>query len=222
LISSQVVEQGDFLKQMNLFVQLDIKHFVEISPRDILSKFISETIVNSHVTSSNTFFLELEKQELARNAKNISQRSIDLVNKVLLRLTGYKIENISLNARFEEELGIDSLKKAQIVFELLDESNMKKTVDVSRFKKVSDFFNIISYAEDIVTTEFKIFQESFSETFLPNKVKSGGYGFKELTAKIFSKQNATAISDSIESEINENGIYIIREVDIFHIEDFSI
>jgi malonyl CoA-acyl carrier protein transacylase/acyl carrier protein len=212
LISSQVVEQGNFYQQMQIFKERQTRHFVEISPKEILTKFLRETLGDVHVISSNEFFLEIEKENKDRgNNAGISQKSRELVNKVFSRLTGYKIENISLNDRFEEELGIDSLKKAQLVFELLNESKLQKTVDVSRFKKISDFFDLVSYEEDFFENDFHVFCEDFKESFIPGPVSEDQFFIHKLEAiEFFGGKSSLANIDFKEKSVCRK-LFIIEE-----------
>ena len=48
-------------------------------------------------------------------------RAFELVSNIVSKLTGYKIEKISLEDRFQEDLGIDSIKQANIAFTIIDE-----------------------------------------------------------------------------------------------------
>ncbi len=50
---------------------------------------------------------------------------LDRLTRALTRITGYELESVSLEQRFQEDFGIDSIKKAEILFSVAEEAGLK-------------------------------------------------------------------------------------------------
>ncbi len=152
IIVNQIVEKVDFIKQINETSQSGCSKYIEIGPKILLSSFIKENVLGKHVEIS--FVGEFFKKNLKKEKTVSNSLTLSLVNKIISKLTGYKIDSISIEDRLQEDLGIDSLKKTEIVFSVLNELKIdtKKTLNLPLIESVGD---IVKYVESSPKEENK-------------------------------------------------------------------
>ena len=91
------------------------------------------------------FLLELIFTTFNRQTLQEVSAPFKLVSDVIAKITGYQLESISLEDRFQEDLGIDSIKKTEILFTVMDRLNYRPEgeVDYSQFERVSGLFSYL-------------------------------------------------------------------------------
>lgn len=143
LLAAQVVEPVDFVSQIETAMSRGCVSFIEIGPHTVLSSFVKE-IAGARFHKILTAESWLKDQHAPEPTRDTSEaagsRFIELVKGVIARLTGYEIESISIEDRFQEDLGIDSIRKADIVFTILEESKRELTddYDAASIRDVAD------------------------------------------------------------------------------------
>ncbi|MAE42750.1 hypothetical protein CMO93_03190 [Candidatus Woesearchaeota archaeon] len=158
IIQKQITTPIDFIYQLNEIDKIGCGYFIEVGPGTVLSAFIKEIadkkdIIIESVTKkipkkAKINDKETEKSDLSKSEDIIlstESKFVSLVNRAISNITGYKIEKISLDDRFGEDLGIDSIKKAEIVFEVLDKSDIAPNDDLnlSAFRRVADLIGFL-------------------------------------------------------------------------------
>ncbi|MDP3765009.1 MAG: SDR family NAD(P)-dependent oxidoreductase [Nanoarchaeota archaeon] len=147
IVSRQIVTPVDFIHQVKKIHALGAGNFIEVGPGDILCKFVKEILgkkanvfsaqdrLNSLIDSKSKFNANHANGTAAHNS-----RVIEIINSVIRKVTGYEIERISLQDRFGEDLGIDSIKKTEIIFTVLEESKIPTSpnINLSSFQRVGD------------------------------------------------------------------------------------
>lgn len=127
ILADSVTSPVDFVSQAKNLVSLGFYNFVEVGPGDSLTFFMKSAAHDSAVTSSPISQV-LNLRGNAQAAGDFSEleksRAFDLVSNVVSRITGYKIERITLEDRFQEDLGIDSIKQANIAFTIMEGLNI--------------------------------------------------------------------------------------------------
>lgn len=152
LIVDQFVKQVNFPKQLQLIRSANVAHFVEISPVDVLTPFVEQTMTLAEQAYKVSSFKRKIKRAAGKKQnfeKFKDSRVLDVFNKALKTLTGYSIEDIQLEDRIREDLGIDSIKKAEIVFEIVDSINVNaennsaplNLAELSTFGDILDYFD---------------------------------------------------------------------------------
>ncbi|MCB0418190.1 MAG: SDR family NAD(P)-dependent oxidoreductase, partial [Bdellovibrionales bacterium] len=95
------------------------------------------------------------------------------VNKIISQVTGYAIEDISLEDKFQEDLGIDSIKKTEIIFSVLDEvkGDPNQALDTSSVQQVQDLISFVDGLQNSPTTEARAVRfERFVPTWQPSEI----------------------------------------------------
>ena len=124
ILVDSITSPVDFIRQTKNLVQMGNYNFVEIGPSDTLTFFVKSINADSAVTSSpisSVLNLRGNSQVAGDFSELQKSRAFELVSNIVSKLTGYKIEKISLEDRFQEDLGIDSIKQANIAFTIIDE-----------------------------------------------------------------------------------------------------
>ncbi len=124
LLSEQLTEPVDFPQQVKDSLVVG-DGFIEIGCRPILLPFLGETVKaeNAEAIAIKHAFeiLSARPGEVAvRRSLDPEKESAlgDLIRKIIAKATGYRIEEISLEDRIQEDLGIDSLKFTEIMIQI--------------------------------------------------------------------------------------------------------
>jgi acyl carrier protein len=174
ILSSQITTPVNFVKQIKDIQKKGYDNFIEIGPKNILSGFIKNILRGKcfvgHI--SDYLIINKAKDEIIHPNKK-SGKLFSIVNKVIGKVTGYEIEKISLEDKFQEDLGIDSIKKAEIVFTVLDELEKPSNDDLnlSKIVKVGD---VIKYVDNA-----KNYGEKITNNKTPNFKKYINYWKRE-------------------------------------------
>jgi [acyl-carrier-protein] S-malonyltransferase len=143
IISHQLLERVDFEHQILSSLSL-AQNFVEIGLSSSLTGFIQKTLAGGHFKTRHCFeFLDLKTDFDEESVVVTNNKVISALNKVLVFITGYELTKIELEDRLQEDLGIDSLKKAEIIFKVLDDigaSNLTsdQNINISNLVTVND------------------------------------------------------------------------------------
>jgi len=141
ILANQITTPVDFISQIISIHKRGCVHFLELGPRKVFSVFVEDTLKDKEIKSDLALNFLAEKQEIARkpDAREGGELFL-LINKTIGKITGYKIEKISFEDKFQEDLGIDSIKKADILLTVLNESNISPGEDfnTSKFESIKD------------------------------------------------------------------------------------
>lgn len=122
ILTEQMTAPVRFQEQIQLSRDQGVCHFIEISVQKLAAQWISDTLGEAaHKVTTPAIF---KGEAVAAGKKQFrathDSKMVGLLNKVISSVTGYSIAEISLSKNFQEDLGIDSIKKAQIVLNFLE------------------------------------------------------------------------------------------------------
>ncbi len=141
----------DFIRQVKTLYELGLMHYIEIGPRTVCATFVRDILHDATVTSRFTgYYLETKKKTRASEPLDRkSQSFLASINRIIGKVTGYEIESLSIDDNFQEELGIDSIKKAEIIVTVLDELkiNAVSKLDTVDFETIGDTVDYLKHAE---------------------------------------------------------------------------
>lgn len=154
-LSFQVTNQVDFIRVISeLHTDHNIYSFFEIGPQKshaMLCKNILEKHEFNFFSSDDLINNKVEKRIIISSDNEIFKKLAFFINKV----TGYNIQEISVSDNFQEDLGIDSIKKAEIIFETLKniEANVDADFNLSRFTSLAETVNYIEQLDKNISPE---------------------------------------------------------------------
>ena len=150
LLVDQMTTPVNFPKQLEAAQARGVSNFFELSPTDVLISFVEQHFeaveqpfkVNSFRRQFKTAAQSNKTYEKLKNS-----RFFTALDTALKSLTGYSIQHIQLEDRIREDLGIDSIKKAEIVFEIIDSLKQEQIVTPANLSDLSTFGDILQYFE---------------------------------------------------------------------------
>ncbi len=153
IIKSQLIQPVRFDIQMAKMRENSINSYIEIGPNKVLSNFIADS--GSDLPYKTKLATEYFTAVADKNLKNtVSEKSsgffTKILNKAIVAVTGYEVTSIDVADRLQEDLGIDSIKKAEIIFKVLDEVGIKnnsssQNVRVSDLSTINDLLHYFDY-----------------------------------------------------------------------------
>ncbi len=158
ILINQIISPVDFIYQVSSIYDLRCFNFIEIGPKKIFSEFIKNIFAGKEVkTNSVMDILNLQKKDTSKIFNPKNNKLFSLISKTIGKITGYEIEKIAFEDRYQEDLGIDSIKKAEILLTVLDESKIYPGEDfnTSDFENIKDVVTYLENAEKTKTNKKK-------------------------------------------------------------------
>jgi malonyl CoA-acyl carrier protein transacylase/NADP-dependent 3-hydroxy acid dehydrogenase YdfG/acyl carrier protein len=124
LLSRQLTEPVDFPKQIEIAYARRCYAFLEVGPGATLGTFVRRILgPREHKTIDLDAWLPPAPPPRRPNPRldAVQSRVFGALRKAVAKLTGYEIESISFEDRFQEDLAIDSLKKVEVLVEVMGE-----------------------------------------------------------------------------------------------------
>ena len=151
VLFSQVLNTVNFNGQIEeINKKWGIHNFIELSPKRVLRPFINDILYDSSI---NIFsFAEItghgRKRKVAKNTKEFDLNKVRILKKIIKGITGYDFDKISLEDRFQEDLGIDSIKKAGILFKFMEETNTSSNQNLN-LSQINNLYDAVSVSGDL-------------------------------------------------------------------------
>lgn len=152
ILENQITEPVDFIKQIKFARSFGCVNFLEMGPKKIFSGFVEEILGDEKIKTDYVANLSIFKKEKIEKYDSEQKGKLFLmVSRTIGKITGYEIEKISFEDRFQEDLGIDSIKKADILLTILDESGIApgEEFNTSQFRSVKDTVRYIQTVESM-------------------------------------------------------------------------
>lgn len=203
-----------------------IQGFIELGLDRTLCGFVKTETNNNlkyTIVTAEELLLKRKKTTPKKIFKLSDNKYVDMVAKIVSTVTGYKIEEISLEQQFEEDLRIDSIKKAEIFFRCLEETQgvSDPSIEVSSFKQVGDVVEFFQKNESILKTnknivskpEFHLYRQIKKEAPLlfseklehPEIIKIELKDFdKIINDQIIKGENQTVVLDIKNLTVNDD------------------
>ncbi|MDD2753094.1 MAG: SDR family NAD(P)-dependent oxidoreductase [Candidatus Portnoybacteria bacterium] len=125
ILTNQMVIPVNFIRQISTIYDRRCFNFIELSASDIWTGFVRDILTGRPVkTGSAINLLKIQKPNAPKIIRQKNNKLFSLISKTIGKITGYEIEKISWEDRYQEDLGIDSIKKAEILLKVLKESKI--------------------------------------------------------------------------------------------------
>ncbi len=125
LLTRQLVHTTDFVRQIEAAYACRCFSFLELGPGGALGTFVRKILrKRAHKVLDLAAYLPAQRAREEAGATPLDERQsriFSALRKVVSRLTGYELESITVEDRFQEDLGIDSLKKVEILVSVENE-----------------------------------------------------------------------------------------------------
>ncbi|NBX75671.1 MAG: SDR family NAD(P)-dependent oxidoreductase [Proteobacteria bacterium] len=131
ILQRQLTQPIDFKNQVEELSILSGR-FIEVGPRSFLVPLIKENLLHKKVTVSWCGDLLKPSEKKAEQVSKVKRSQVAdatlrRINTVISRVTGYSIEKIRFEDKFQEDLGIDSIKTLEISLELQKEFQLPQS-----------------------------------------------------------------------------------------------
>jgi len=150
ILINQITTPVNFIFQISSIYKLRCFNFIEFNEKNIFSSFVRNILAEKEIKADFILnILKLEKKAASKYLSPENSKLFSLVSKVIGEITGYEIEKISFEDRYQEDLGIDSIKKADILLTVLNESKINPGEDfnTSKFESIKDTVDYLKNAE---------------------------------------------------------------------------
>lgn len=147
-LAGQLSDPVDFMTIANGLKEHGPQSFIELGPGVSCSALLAKLDPTGQTFTALPIsnYIRIDTAKRKEYAEKVRQsKFISTVSSVVAQLTGYEIADISIEDRFQEDLGIDSLKKAEIVFEVLHKTEFQidEGLNTSRFQALGDLVEFL-------------------------------------------------------------------------------
>lgn len=159
LLARQIAEPVDFVRQVRAAHARRCFSFLEVGPGATLATFVRDILgEREHKILELAGYLPGEARPERPPAVELARSPLFAVlRRAIARVSGYEIESISIEDRFQEDLGIDSIKKAEILVTITNDGDRRpiREVDVAAIRSLEDAVYLFSAprGEDPETAE---------------------------------------------------------------------
>lgn len=150
IMTEQITEPVRFIEQIEHAYGLGCRTFVDVLGTNSFGGFIKNILAGKNIKIyAGSDLIRSRQQRPARAIAAKDSKLFALVSRIIGEITGYEIEKISLEDRYQEDMGIDSIKKADILLTVLSESKIDPGEDfnVSQFGSVGDTVAYLEHAK---------------------------------------------------------------------------
>jgi len=175
IIAKQLLEPVDFEHQIKT-IEMQCSHFIEIGPKPLLVDLIKSNFQKKDSQSSAALSLLKTQTKQTTNftlkRSQVSEPILNRVNAIISKFTGYSIQEIGFEDRFQDDLGIDSIKTMEISIEVINELNLPRELlnSAQQIKTVGELAHKIqtqlssspaTSQEEAIRTHFSLYRETY-------------------------------------------------------------
>ncbi|MDD2766149.1 MAG: SDR family NAD(P)-dependent oxidoreductase [Candidatus Moranbacteria bacterium] len=187
ILCTQITTQVNFIYQVRSMYNLGCFSFLEIGPKKIFSVFVEDILAEKKQSVKTeciqSFFQKEQKANTAgKNVKNA--KLFTIICKTIREITGYEIKSIHPNGRFQEDFGIDSIKRTDILLTIFRRLKISLGDDfnTSHFKSIDD---VILYIETIQKKSLSSIQDTETKkVHKKRKTEFQRYAFLPVTEEL--------------------------------------
>ena len=147
ILENQLTEPVNFIYKIKEIFKDDIRTFVEIGVKRIFIDIIADILNNN--SEYKTYFggdflisKNFYREENASNENIYDGKLVKTLKYLVSKTTGYDLASIRLEDRFQEDLKIDSIKKADVVFRFLEENRIPgDNIELSKIDNLSSILD---------------------------------------------------------------------------------
>jgi len=188
ILINQIITPVNFINQISSIHKERCFNFIEFGATGIWAGFVKDILVGREIkTDSASNILSTKQSESVKVISPQNNRFFSLISKTIGQVTGYEIDKISFEDRYQEDLGIDSIKKAEILLTVLDESKIKPgdNFNTSKFGSIKDTAAYLARAEQDKSGKKKLAQP-------PRKTNFRRYIFEPVEAPLLGSRQMIA------------------------------
>ena len=153
ILRSQLTSPVNFVNQIHAVEERSgAEVFFEIGPRTVLLPFVAQILKKPATLHAwgDLYDRSVRKEVVLTDlneevASGITSKIVGVVSRVVSKVTGYKLEGISIEDRMQDDLGIDSIKKAEIIFTTLGQlqKEVSPKLNLSKILKIKDLVEYV-------------------------------------------------------------------------------
>ncbi|MGV8124703.1 MAG: SDR family NAD(P)-dependent oxidoreductase [Candidatus Xenobiia bacterium LiM19] len=148
-LARQITESIDFIAQIESIHRDGVYGFLEVGPGSVFSKLAADILKGrSYSIIPVTPWLSQEPAVI-KEYDIKDHRMVHRIIGIISRLTGYELQKIQVRKRLQDDLGIDSIKKAEILFTVLEEEDVQDAAAIitSEIRTVYDLSEAVAKAK---------------------------------------------------------------------------
>lgn len=148
-LAGQMTESIDFIEQIGSIHRDGIYGFLEVGPGSVFSKLSNDILKGKAYSIIPVAPWLSQEPDVVREYDIKDHRLLRRITDVISRLTGYELQKIQIRKRLQDDLGIDSIKKAEILFTVLEEEEVRDAAAIitSEIRTVYDIGEAVSKAK---------------------------------------------------------------------------
>lgn len=203
VLTEQLVRPVHFVKGIENCFSHEEYSFFECGPDNTL-EVLATNIYKENKYKYGYHFHHLPKSinQKKYSPKLLESKWFKSLGKVLSDVTGYKIKELEVSYDFQKDLGIDSIKKAEVLYRTLNAQSIESIdqISLSSFKTVGEFVEYMeTYGDEIqvqknaltVKTEFSLYQIIKDVVKVPTFINERTNNFFSLFSLINNSTNET-------------------------------
>lgn len=210
LLTNQLIKSVDFISQIELAYSLGVHSFIELGPSNTHLGFTKSILFGKKIFTHPSIELIRKSNRSKKNFLNFKvdpdkSKIFKILSKYIGEITGYEVSDITMFDNFQEDLGIDSLKKAEIIFKVLEEANIvfEDGASISQFQHIGEVVQYLeSSSSKSVMRKTSKRKNNFGR-YLKRKVASNLMLKSEATRFLFQMPLSRIVNDvdNLKSEI---------------------
>lgn len=152
LLARQLTEPVNFIEQVEALKKNGCTRWYEVGPGKMLEPPLKTILGDAIVVYRNVEALlpnlvDLKRLSKPQNDELKKSKWFSKIKDVLQTVTGYKTEDIDIAHSFQNDLGIDSIKKAEILVKIIKDENLNSNSDFS-VTRFSTIYEAVEYLEN--------------------------------------------------------------------------
>lgn len=192
-LARQITESIDFIEQIGSIHRDGVYGFLEVGPGSVFSRLANDILKGKSYSIIPIKPWLSQEPSLIKEYDIRDHRLLHRIIAIISRLTGYELQKIQVRKRLQDDLGIDSIKKAEILFTVLEEEDVKDAAAIitSEIRTVYDLSEAVAkakYAKKLIDPslqkepDFRRFRAVLEEQRLPSIVPQRGLDFDRVIA----------------------------------------
>jgi malonyl CoA-acyl carrier protein transacylase len=139
-LSMQLTEPIDLITQIKAIYSQGIYGFLEVGPGTVFSQLVAEILGERRLAIIPLARAVHEDKEDVKEYHVKDNKLLERVSAIIARLTGYELKYIHIRKRLQDDMGIDSIKKAEILLTVLEEEGVDEaaSIDPSEIDTIYD------------------------------------------------------------------------------------
>jgi malonyl CoA-acyl carrier protein transacylase/NADP-dependent 3-hydroxy acid dehydrogenase YdfG/acyl carrier protein len=152
ILSEQITEPVDFIDQMTAIVKNGQDSFIEAGPGHMLESSIKNIVEGPIVYRDAEFVLNSlssgrASQKVVVNEGLRESKWFARIRAMIQTVAGYREDQVDLGSSFQKDLGIDSIKKAEILFKIVTDGKISLGSDFS-ITRFGTIYEAVEYLEN--------------------------------------------------------------------------